>query len=92
MTDKFVTALNTVSGAVGEVPVGYLSHPVFKDQLVVVDSGAKSYLPEMYKSKSAEEFISSRALEAADARDADESDEDDEDIAYEDDPTDNEEK
>lgn len=59
MTDKFVVARNTVSGLVGTVPASYLDHPVFKDQLVLVEENAKNYVPEMYKPKTAETFVAS---------------------------------
>lgn len=57
MTDKFVVARNTVSGLIGTVPAAYLDHPVFKDQLVLVDSDAKNYVPEMYKPKTADQVV-----------------------------------
>lgn len=46
---KQVTALNTISGQVGLVPASYLDSPAFKDQLVEVPEGTKSYDPKFYK-------------------------------------------
>jgi len=45
---KTVTALNTVSGQVGQVPESYLTHPVLGKTLVQVEPGTKSYIPGMY--------------------------------------------
>ena len=56
MSEKFVKALNTVSGKIGSVPVSYLDHPHFKNQLVLVEEGAKSYATALYKPKTSEEF------------------------------------
>ena len=61
MSEKFVTALNTVSGVVGQVPVDYLTHPHFKDYLVAVKDDAKSYEPTLFQSTTAEEFVAKRA-------------------------------
>ena len=60
MTERFVTALNTVSGQVGLVPEDYLTHPHFKDQLVLVDEDQKPYADELYKSKTADEFVDAK--------------------------------
>lgn len=56
MTDRFVTARNTVSGKVGVVPAGYLDHPHFKNQYVPVEDGAKDFVPSLYTPKTADEF------------------------------------
>ncbi len=64
MTNKFVTALNTVSGVVGLVPAGYLTHPVFGQQLVAVDQDAKDFVPELYTPKTADEFEQSHPSRA----------------------------
>ena len=58
---KNVLARNTISGVVAPVPESYLTHPVFRQMLVVVDDGAKSYVPELYKAKTAEEFTETKA-------------------------------
>lgn len=64
MTDKFVTALNTISGQVGLVPADYLTHPFFKDQLVEVDADQKSYDPALYSPKTADEYRTANAKRA----------------------------
>jgi len=56
MTDKFVSARNTVSGVVGRVPATYLTHPHFKNQYVLVDSEAKNFVPALYTPKTVDEF------------------------------------
>lgn len=52
-----VKALNTISGQVATLPVRIVSHPVLGKHLVEVADDAKPYAPELYKSKSAEEFL-----------------------------------
>lgn len=49
-----VTALNTVSGRVAEVPASYLTHPVLGKTLVEVPEGTKNYDPRFYKPTDAE--------------------------------------
>ena len=72
MTNKFVTARNTVSGVVGPVPASYLTHPVFSKQLVQVDEDAKDFVPELYTPKTADEFKASRSkTSASKSKDAD---------------------
>lgn len=65
-----VKALNTISGQVASVPAKYLGHPVLGKNLVAVEDKAKSYAPELYKSKSADEFIAApkRGRKAKDER------------------------
>lgn len=46
---QHVTVLDTISGQVGSVPVSYLKHPAFKDHLVEVPEGTKSYDSEFYQ-------------------------------------------
>lgn len=53
---KQVNTLNTVSGQVGLVPISYLTSPAFKDQLVEVPEGTKSYDPKFYKSTDAKGY------------------------------------
>lgn len=65
MTSKTVLTRNTISGKVGSVPASYLTHPVFKDQFVVVEEGAKDYIPELYASKTADEFESKKTGKAS---------------------------
>jgi hypothetical protein len=60
MTNKFVTARNTASGAIGVVPRGYLTHPVLGANLVEVEAGAKAYVPELYKPTTADGFEEAR--------------------------------
>jgi hypothetical protein len=47
---KTITALNTISGQVGQVPASYIDHPVLGQSLVEVPAGTKSYDPKFYKS------------------------------------------
>lgn len=76
MTNKFVTARNTVSGVVGPVPASYLDHPVFSKQLVLVDEDAKDFAPELYMPKTADEFMTSRSKTSSrKGKDADAADE-----------------
>jgi len=69
-----VTALDTYSGKVAELPAVYLEIPAFAVHLVEVDPGTKSYDPLTYKSQTAEEFIAShskaRPARPADAEDS----------------------
>lgn len=69
-----VTALDTYSGKVAELPAVYLTIPAFAAHLVEVDPGTKSYDPLTYKAKTAEEFMAShskaRPAKPADAEDA----------------------
>lgn len=65
MTNKFVTARNTVSGAIGVVPRSYLTHPVLGANLVEVDAEAKAYVPDLYKPKTADEFKKAEPKAAA---------------------------
>lgn len=83
MTERFVTALNTVSGMVGLVPADYLEHPHFKDQLVLVEADQKPYAEGLYQPKTADEYVSSRSRKAEVA-------ESDEPVADADDSDDNE--
>lgn len=75
MTESFVTALNTVSGKVGPVPVEYLEHPHFKDQLVLVEDGQKPYASGLYRPKTADEYVSGYTR-GADVAESDEPDAD----------------
>lgn len=47
---------NTLTGKVVEVPDRYLTHPILGANLVPAKAGDKDYVPDLYKSKSAEEF------------------------------------
>lgn len=51
-----VTALNTLSGRVAVVNKSALSHPVFSEYLVEVEEGTKSFEPDLYKAKTADEY------------------------------------
>jgi len=54
-----VKALNTISGQVADVAVRIVNHAVLGKNLVAVGDDTKSYSPDLYKSKTKEEFTSS---------------------------------
>lgn len=56
---KFVTALDTISGKVGEVPENYIGHPILGVNLVEVDPGTKDRAPEKHKAQNAEDYVAS---------------------------------
>lgn len=56
----FVIARNTATGKVVKVPEHYLTHPMIGKSFVPAEKGDKDYLPEMYTSKTSEEFIESK--------------------------------
>lgn len=56
MAKEYVTARNTLTGKVGRVRPDVLSHPVFGKSLVEVPAGSKSYVSELYKPRTVEEF------------------------------------
>jgi hypothetical protein len=58
---KMITALDTISGQVGQVPERYLTLPGFAEHLVRVDEGTKNYEPELYKPTDAEEYVEKKA-------------------------------
>lgn len=49
MANKQISALNTISGRVGRVPVGYLKDPQFGEYLVEVPEGTKDFDPIFWK-------------------------------------------
>lgn len=51
-----INALNTISGVVAPVNESDLAHPFFSKFLVEVPEGTKSYAPEKYVSKTADEW------------------------------------
>lgn len=53
---KQITALNTISGQVGLVNASALRHPTFSEYLVEVPEGTKSFAPEKYSPKTADEY------------------------------------
>lgn len=53
---ELVWVRNTVSGQVSTVRKSIAEHKVLGKNLLIVDEDAKSYVPELYKSKSKEEF------------------------------------
>ena len=53
---KTVKAIHTISGQVATLPVKLVNHPILGKYLTEVDDDAKSYAPELYKPKDAEEF------------------------------------
>lgn len=72
---SYVTARNTNTGQVVKVPEHHIDHPVLGRNYVLVDEDAKDYLPELYKAKTAEEFIFSHP--SPEENDEDESDDED---------------
>jgi hypothetical protein len=54
-------ARNTVTGKVVQVPSHYLTHPVFGKTFVPAQKGDKDYVPELYKAKSSDQFVSKRS-------------------------------
>ena len=55
-----IKVINTISGKVALVPERYLTHPVLGKNLTRVEDNQKSYIPEMYESKSVEAFVDSK--------------------------------
>lgn len=53
---KLVKALHTISGQVGLVREDLVNHPVLGVHLVEVADDAKSYIPELFKATTPEEF------------------------------------
>lgn len=51
-----ITVINTLTGLVVQVSEKTLTHPVLGKNLVPVEADKKSYIPEMYEPKSADEF------------------------------------
>lgn len=64
MTTTFVTALNTISGRIAQVPESYLRHPVLKQHLVEVDDSRKPYDPNFYTPKTADAYRELHTREA----------------------------
>ncbi|HMA77829.1 MAG TPA: hypothetical protein VKP88_01660 [Candidatus Paceibacterota bacterium] len=58
-----VLALHTVSGQVADVPPKMLEHPHFKQYLVPVEEGRKSFHPDMYQGGTVEEKTKSGLLD-----------------------------
>lgn len=57
---KTVKALNAGTGLVAAIPPGYLTHPKFSKIYVAVDDEQKSYVAELYKSKTVDEYLDIR--------------------------------
>lgn len=80
MTNQ-ISARNTLTGKVGLVPRGYLTHPVLGLTLVPVEEGAKDYDPKFYVPKTRDEFLAEKPWTAptpdADIEEPDENDIDD---------------
>jgi hypothetical protein len=54
-----VKALHTISGQTAVLPTRLVNHPVLGVHLVAVDDKAKSFVADLYKAKSVDEFTSS---------------------------------
>lgn len=63
-----VTIRNTQTGQVGEVPEHVFNNPAIinPNVFVRVETGAKPYVPELYKSKTADEFLTQHSDEVED--------------------------
>lgn len=59
-----VHALNTISGVVAVVNESVLTHPVFSQHYVQVDEGTKSFAPDLWKAKTADEYRESQKAKA----------------------------
>lgn len=55
-----IKVINTISGQVAVVSERTFNHPVLGKNLVIADDEQKSYIPEMYEPKSAEDFVESK--------------------------------
>lgn len=63
MNTNSVTVRNTKTGRVGVVPRRYLESDVLnKGRLVEVESNAKPYIPELYRPRTADEFLASKRI------------------------------
>ena len=69
MSNK-VTALNTASGQVGEIPRSYLNHPVLGKTQVEVPAGTKSYDPKFYKPTDAAGYAAKPVRQSKKAKEA----------------------
>lgn len=58
---KTVWTLNTLTGVVDQIPEHLFNHPTFAEYHVEVAPGTKSYAPEKYEPKTADEY---RAIHA----------------------------
>lgn len=55
-----IKVINTLSGQVVDVTEKTFNHPILGANLVLADEGQKSYVPEMYEPKTADEFVESK--------------------------------
>lgn len=55
-----IKVINTISGQTAMVSEKTLRHPVLGKNLVRVEDEQKSYIPEMYEPKSADDFVESK--------------------------------
>ena len=65
MNPEKIRVINTLNGQISEESPKLLNNPNFKGHLVPVTDEAKSYLPGLYASKTAEEFVESSPRRAA---------------------------
>ena len=66
MSASTVRVRNTHTGQVGEIPARLFNHPVFGKWLVEADYDDKPYVPELYKSRTPEEFLAEKSDEDVD--------------------------
>lgn len=60
MSNELVRVLNTQTGRVGTIRRRLLDHAILGKNLVEVEEGRKPYAPELYRSRTPEEFTASR--------------------------------
>jgi hypothetical protein len=56
-----IKVINTLSGQTVVVSEKTFNHPVLGANLVLADEGQKSYVPEMYEPKTADEFVETKS-------------------------------
>ena len=71
MSASKVRVRNTHTGQVGEVSERLFNHPVFGKWLVAAEHDDKPYVPELYKSRTPEEFLADKSPEQNDTAEKD---------------------
>lgn len=65
MATEMVRVLNTHNGQTGVLSREFLENPLYNKYLVEYDDNMKAYVPELFKSQTAEEFLASQEKKAA---------------------------